>query len=238
MKLHSAVERTLLVLRGNDCIGFLHRLSTNHLEDLKIGTFTSTIFTDSNARIIDMGIIGKMENMTFFIGHKANHQRLWNHLTSRKLMDDVEITDSTQLNDFYLLSSAMSGSSIESREGATLVGDGPFTLAVISKNTDQKELLLNSKNDADGIERLRIENLHPGPAELCADHTPLNVGLGHLVHENKGCYLGQEILARMRSRGRSGKQLVLVEGAGLEMGVDGVTSCLVDIGLAVKRINP
>ena len=31
-----------------------------------------------------------------------------------------------------------------------------------------------------------------------------------LVHESKGCYIGQEILTRMRSRGKMGKQLVQV----------------------------
>ncbi|MDP6010499.1 MAG: hypothetical protein QF707_01770 [Candidatus Poseidoniaceae archaeon] len=238
MKLHSSVERTLLILRGVDRTGFLHRLSTNHLEDMQAGCFSNTVFTDSNARIIDMGIVGNMQDMTFFIGHGNNKERLWNHLTSRKLLDDVQITDSTELNDFYLLSSPIAGDIIGSREGATLVADGPFTLAVISKNVDHSPLLKDSKEDANAIERLRIENLHPGPAELCIDYTPLNVGLGHLVHENKGCYLGQEILARMRSRGRSGKQLTIIEGEGLETGVDGVTSWVEDIGLAVQRINP
>jgi len=238
MKLHSSVERTLLILRGGDSIGFLHRLSTNHLEDMKVGSCTSTVFTDSNARIIDMGIIGKMQDMTFFIGHMSNHQRLWEHLMTRKLMDDIEITDSTELNDFYLLSTPMAGEAIESRESATLVADGPFTLAVISKISDQGPLLEDFEEDADAIERIRIENCHPGPAELSSDHTPLNLGLGHLVHENKGCYLGQEILARMRSRGRSGKQLTLVRGERLETGIDGITSWVDDVGLAVQRINP
>ena len=238
MKLHCSVNRTLLILRGNDRTGFLHRLSTNHLEGMKAGSFSSTVFTDSNARIIDMGIIGNMQDMTFIIGHGNNKNRLWNHLMSRKLTDDIEITDSTGLNDFYLLSTPMTGDAIKSGDGATLVADGPFTLAVISKNDDHGPLLRDSKEDADAIERLRIENLHPGPAELSIDHTPFNVGLEHLVHENKGCYLGQEILARMRSRGRTGKQLSLVKGEGLENGIDGVTSWVDDIGLAVKRINP
>jgi folate-binding Fe-S cluster repair protein YgfZ len=41
---------------------------------------------------------------------------------------------------------------------------------------------------------------------------PFNCGLDHLVHESKGCYVGQEILTRMRSRNNTGKSLILIEG--------------------------
>jgi folate-binding Fe-S cluster repair protein YgfZ len=30
------------------------------------------------------------------------------------------------------------------------------------------------------------------------------------VHQSKGCYIGQELLTRMRTRGRTGKKLVVV----------------------------
>lgn len=44
---------------------------------------------------------------------------------------------------------------------------------------------------------LRVENGLPGPgAELIEEYTPLETGLRTVVSENKGCYTGQEILAR------------------------------------------
>jgi folate-binding protein YgfZ len=37
----------------------------------------------------------------------------------------------------------------------------------------------------------------PGPgAEISEAYTPLEAGLAHLVADNKGCYTGQEVLAR------------------------------------------
>ncbi len=44
---------------------------------------------------------------------------------------------------------------------------------------------------------LRVENGLPGAgAELTEEYTPLETGLRTVVSENKGCYTGQEILAR------------------------------------------
>ena len=41
--------------------------------------------------------------------------------------------------------------------------------------------------------------------EITSDVHPFNCGLEHLVHEAKGCYIGQEILTRMKSRGGNGQ---------------------------------
>ena len=47
---------------------------------------------------------------------------------------------------------------------------------------------------------LRSRNQHHGSPAGCA--------LGDLVHPQKGCYVGQEVLVRMRSRGKLGHRLV------------------------------
>ncbi len=56
---------------------------------------------------------------------------------------------------------------------------------------------------------LRIESGTPGLGrELSADYIPLEVGLWDEVSFAKGCYTGQEIIARMESRGKLAKTLV------------------------------
>lgn len=57
---------------------------------------------------------------------------------------------------------------------------------------------------------LRIGSGRPAGLELSADYLPLEVGLWDEVSFNKGCYTGQEIIARMESRGRLAKTLVRV----------------------------
>ena len=63
----------------------------------------------------------------------------------------------------------------------------------------------------DEFTEYRTENIIPYQEhEITTDVHPFNCGLEHLVHAAKGCYIGQEVLTRMRSRGKMGKQLVQV----------------------------
>ena len=57
---------------------------------------------------------------------------------------------------------------------------------------------------------LRIRGGRPAGIELSADYIPLEVGLWDEISFSKGCYTGQEIIARMESRERLAKTLVKV----------------------------
>jgi len=57
-------------------------------------------------------------------------------------------------------------------------------------------------------ETLRVEGGQPAfGSELSLEYIPLETGLWDAISFNKGCYVGQEIIARMESRGRLAKQL-------------------------------
>lgn len=59
---------------------------------------------------------------------------------------------------------------------------------------------------------LRIRAGRPGVGrELTADYIPLELGLWDEVNFHKGCYTGQEIIARMESRGKLAKTLVQLQ---------------------------
>ncbi len=57
---------------------------------------------------------------------------------------------------------------------------------------------------------LRIRSGRPAGLELSPEYIPLEVGLWDEISFSKGCYTGQEIIARMESRGRLAKTLVKV----------------------------
>lgn len=64
-------------------------------------------------------------------------------------------------------------------------------------------------------EQFRIEKLIPShPAEINDSVNPLEIGLGGAVHDNKGCYPGQEVLEKIRSYGKVPRLLIGVEGTG------------------------
>jgi aminomethyltransferase len=74
--------------------------------------------------------------------------------------------------------------------------------------------------DAAAYEFLRIESGRPRFGhELTPDYIPLEANLWDDVSFNKGCYIGQEIIARMESRNRLAKKLVkLTPDAPIEAG--------------------
>lgn len=64
------------------------------------------------------------------------------------------------------------------------------------------------------MEILRIEAGLPGlESEIQADSIPLEVGLWEYISFSKGCYIGQEIIARMESRGKQARKLVGLRSA-------------------------
>ena len=70
--------------------------------------------------------------------------------------------------------------------------------------------------DARDLERIRIEAGIPSiPADLGPDDLPQEGGLGEsAVSYEKGCYLGQEVMARLKAMGRIRRRLCLVGGRG------------------------
>lgn len=68
---------------------------------------------------------------------------------------------------------------------------------------DAKAALL----DRETYHTLRVEAGYPALNELNEEYIPLEANLWDAVSFNKGCYIGQEIIARMDSRGRLAKKL-------------------------------
>ena len=94
-------------------------------------------------------------------------------------------------------------------------------------------LFLQPNENPDGwfVDWYTYENLIPLQGkEITQNIHPLACGLGDLVHESKGCYIGQEILARMRSRGRQGKQLMRISNPVIDATTIGKTH-----SLAIRR---
>jgi hypothetical protein len=69
--------------------------------------------------------------------------------------------------------------------------------------------------DFAAMERLRIEAGIPSvPRDLGPDDLPNEGGLEHdAISYTKGCYLGQEVMARLRTMGRVRRRLLRVAGS-------------------------
>ena len=74
----------------------------------------------------------------------------------------------------------------------------------------------------DAVELARIEQGVPAfGAELSESYNPLEAGLQHMVSYTKGCYIGQEVIARLTTYDKVQKRLVRLSwpsGAGVSAG--------------------
>ena len=191
------LDSYVLILRGSDCLQFLDGLSTNKVD----GTCT-TVFTTQNAKVIDMVEVIVKDSFIALIGHAPYKDSLIHHITSRILNQDVVIGDASENNNVYLATE-----DIDVLDNVTKVETERGHILVAPNSVNIEETMTLEEFD-----EYRVQNLIPHQGkEITPDNHPLACGLGHLVHENKGCYIGQEVLVRMRSRGRQGKVLVRLE---------------------------
>ncbi len=122
-----------------------------------------------------------------------------------------------------------------------VAGDGYFVICpqgdkiAVQRHLMKAGLLL--ANEAD-FELLRIESGLPRIGhELTADYIPLEADLWDDVSFNKGCYIGQEIIARMESRGRLAKRLVRLDlGGPAELG-DVITAAGKKVGTVTSAAD-
>ena len=213
------LDAYVLLISGDERYSFLDGLSTN-----KIESSCSTVFTTTSAKIVDVVDVIEVGDNLAVVGYGPNKENVLAHLQPRILQQNVSIRDISPLNNVYLSTEPYS-----SREGLTVAKSFLGHIIVTSTNNPIKEsMTFNDFTD------YRTDNRIPYQGhEITSEVHPYNCGLEHLVHEAKGCYIGQEILTRMRSRGKMGKQLVQVP-----IDAEDATSVGTEFALAIRRMPP
>ncbi|MEC7272149.1 MAG: hypothetical protein VXV85_00715 [Candidatus Thermoplasmatota archaeon] len=213
------LDAYVLLISGQDRYTFLDGLSTN-----KVETSCSTVFTTTSAKIIDVVDVIEVGDNLAVVGYGPYKDKVLDHLQPRILQQNVTIRDISTLNNVYLSTeNYLAKSDITSTR--SFLG---WILVTSTKNSLQESMTF------DEFTEYRTENIIPYQEhEITTDVHPFNCGLEHLVHAAKGCYIGQEVLTRMRSRGKMGKQLVQVP-----IDAEDATSVGTKFALAIRRMSP
>lgn len=213
------LDAYILLISGQDRYTFLDGLSTN-----KIESSCSTVFTTTSAKIIDVVDVIEVGDNLAVVGYGPYKDKVLAHLQPRILQQNVTIRDITAINNVYL-----STENHSAEPGITVTRSFLGWILVTSVKNSLKESMT-----FDQFTEYRSKNMIPYQGhEITSDVHPFNCGLEELVHEAKGCYIGQEILTRMRSRGKMGKQLVQVH-----IDADDATSVGTEYALAIRRMPP
>ena len=230
-----------LKITGKDRISFLNGLLTNDISQLKENAGQRSALLNSKARVLaDLHLYAQPDNLLVDTGESsASHVK--EILDRFVITEDVQIQDSTQDLVQVTVQGPKSSQAIKEvlgieaqdliqLEQKTL---GPSTI-IARDRTGQSgydiimptleaepvwhgfllkggEIGLNPVG-SQALEILRLEAGYPKYATDVDENTIiLEAGFKDAINFNKGCYLGQEVVARATHIGRVNKQLVRLE---------------------------
>lgn len=222
----------ILLLRGETALDLINRMSTNDLEHLSIGNFTPTVLTNPHARIIDLIWVSLTERGLLVLTSPKKDEDVRSWLKAHIFFqDDVQFAEwpsgwtswgiygqkaQQRLEILFPEIGPISTTNPYSADDAFLWStDEPVNgiRMLLDKEKSQQALDLWDENSSEeaailAYELLRVqEGIPASPSEINEEYIPLEIGLWNAVSFSKGCYTGQEIIARMESRGRVARQL-------------------------------
>jgi tRNA-modifying protein YgfZ len=218
-------------------------MSTQQVKKLTAGQGAATLLTSEIGRMIDRLILYAHDDEVIALTGEGNTPTIIRYLMRYVFyQDDFRMTDITAETAVLALYGATAPDTLRHAgvaladlprhhwQPATLAsqpitlhrtdpleGDGYFVLVGREALAAVQAALVEAGAtpiDEARFEHLRIQAGQPRfGREITADYIPLEANLWDDVSFSKGCYIGQEIIARMESRGKIAKQLVRLQAA-------------------------
>ncbi|GAA1280220.1 folate-binding protein [Planotetraspora silvatica] len=203
-------NREIIRVSGADRLTWLNDLSSQKLDTLAPGVPTQTLLLDAQGRVEHHLTLVDDGDAVWAHVEPGTAAQLVAFLDKMRFMLRVEVADVTA--DYAVVSVAASGAvpEVEPAEGTIAIG-GDFLVPRATLADVPAELGLRLA----GIwayEALRIE-AHAPRLGFETDHKtiPHEVGwIGQALHLSKGCYRGQETVARVHNLGHPPRRLVFL----------------------------
>ena len=195
-------HRSVIAISGEDRLMWLHSLTTQHLEKLVAGEWKEALILDPQGHV-EQQLFLVDDGATTFI--HLDHEKvpsLLDYLQKMKFMLRVDVRDVS--NEYGILKAP----------GKTDAIGGPFALVPRAELAATLEAF-NSANLQIGMWAIEAERIAQGRARIGVDSDyksiPNELGLlNKAVHMNKGCYRGQETVAKVFNLGHPPRRLVLL----------------------------
>lgn len=197
-----AATRGILCLAGVDANHFLQRLSTNDLSKLSQHSGMQTSFTDNKGRMVDHCLVFALEpNSIIVVSSHENSDALFSWLEQFQFVEEFVMTDvSAQFTMRYIIAAATTKIAQNSLMlpcwTAKIAGTPMRFYATLSRVRLENDIAIDERT----FQTLRIAALMPDcPAEINDRFMPQNINLDDFISESKGCYIGQEVLAKAKT---------------------------------------
>jgi folate-binding protein YgfZ len=193
-------HRGIISISGKERLTWLHALTTQHLEKLEAGKWVEALILDVQGHVIDQLFLVDDGNTTWLHTENSRTQEILDYLNKMKFMLEVDVKD--QSNDYAVLRAPGKSDQL----------GGPYALVPRVELKETTEAFSKSHVQV-GMWALEAERVSQGRARLLfeTDHKSIPNELGFInkaVHMNKGCYRGQETVAKVFNLGQPPRKLV------------------------------
>ena len=267
-------SQSVTLLQGNDSINVIDRVVSTRIVDSPDSHGVDVLFCDYNGRITDIGSIYKIQEKILLLssevmGDKTRKTLIdgksWNEHCDLIIADEAIGRVTLVSDDFQSIFTRMGFDGIELERNRVIEIDDMIAvksefpggsvldiLLPLNQMDDFMSILETAEYSEMSDDRwnfVRLGVCIPTLTDI-SGNLPNECGMINLISNDKGCYPGQEVHARLDSRGRTVKRLCLLTGEAaispgkyrLSNGSPAhITSCessdSVSYGIAKLRVN-
>ncbi len=227
-------KRGLIEVSGAEAVMFLNGLITNDVKTLKENFWMLAAFPNAQGRLLAVVRVLRIEDKFIFDTGAETYEKVLQNLSRFTLAGDFKVQDLTEefscisIRGETVQSSKFKVQSFEfpnsENEITTNVFDGKNVFVIRAFRANGFDVFAPKKSKDNFVEELknfdaveigeetrevlRVENGEPKYAADMDETTIVpELGIDNLISYNKGCYIGQEIIARIHFRGHVAKKL-------------------------------
>lgn len=248
------LKQDYLKFEGNERLDLINRLSTNQVTPLDKNKGVKTILTSDKGRFVDLLTIYNFGDFVFAACSFSNAKAVLEHLDRYTIMDDFRPTDMAGSHETILcygkgadelanklgvdLSTLADNdfvfNNVEGKDSIIVNNDDAFggfhfIFSAADKDFWYERILKGSGASEVSDDEYEVKRIELGVpkhgAEMSVLTNPLECGMNQYVSFTKGCYIGQEVIARLDAYDKISKHMV---GLKLSEPVEGDAKITID----------
>jgi folate-binding protein YgfZ len=235
--------RTVVFATGPDAVKFVDSFTTAAVSKLEPGAGTEGFFADAKGWVLALATIFRTDDGVWIDAAADVPTPLHGHLERYHIRERLELVDASAAHAFLLVAGPAAADVLGPIVSAALparlldhvamqiagidataarvdwAGDVGFLLRVAVGDRDRLVSAVRAAGipeaGAEALEAVRIEEGRPAPADIVEKTLPQELGRdARAISFTKGCYLGQETVARIDALGHVNRRLVAVATVG------------------------
>ena len=230
-------------ISGADALDLLNRLTTNELETLPLGEGAPTVLTSPKGRVVDLLLVGARPDYFVLLTSPGRQEAVMEWIDFYTFADDAPLQDITPLTRQFTVvgpgaaaalsaAGALAGQLPQYHLRGATFGSAPAVVwRTMDPGPESYEVIVASEGAADAWrtlveagavpvggtawEAFRIAQGTPAyGAEYGEETNPLESRLRGAISFDKGCYTGQEVVARLDTYQKVQRRLMALSLSG------------------------